>query len=195
MNPTALELHPLCTLFPRLNGGELAALRAFEAVRSDRMAFANFQASDIHEGFWDYQIFDGTAGGAFTSKRPIAHEGCALVLDGFGGMDRWTFTTASPSVRAMKPQKVSSRPKGDVVYFLRAGEFIKVGKATGSARNRVSQLKTGCPFKIEIMATVPGGYELERSIHRRFQSSRAHGEWFHATQELIAFVAEIGSAA
>lgn len=86
-----------------------------------------------------------------------------------------------------------SAPKGEIVYFLRAGDFVKIGKATGAATSRVSQLKTGCPFPIEVVATIPGGYAKEGAIHRRFASIRAHGEWFHATPELLAYVAEVSA--
>lgn len=86
-----------------------------------------------------------------------------------------------------------SAPKDEIVYFLRAGDFVKIGKATGAATSRVSQLKTGCPFPIEVVATIPGGYAKEGALHRRFASIRAHGEWFHATPELLAYVAEVSA--
>lgn len=79
---------------------------------------------------------------------------------------------------------------GEIVYFLRAGGFIKIGKTTGHPDARVAELRTGCPFPIEVIGFIPGGLEDERALHRRFQAIRAHGEWFHATTELLAYIAE-----
>ena len=45
-----------------------------------------------------------------------------------------------------------------------------------------------CPFPIEVIATIPGGYAKERELHNRFSRIRAHGEWFHATDELCAYI-------
>lgn len=82
---------------------------------------------------------------------------------------------------------------GDFVYFMRAGDFVKIGKSTGNPASRLSSLKTGCPFPIEVIATIPGGLSEERGLHKKFSHIRAHGEWFHATEELLTYAADIAS--
>jgi ParB-like chromosome segregation protein Spo0J len=48
-NPLVLELHPLCTLFPRLTGAE------FEALKADIIANGQREPITVHEGF----VLDG----------------------------------------------------------------------------------------------------------------------------------------
>src|SRR5690606_18191870 len=100
---------------------------------------------------------------------------------------RWELDVSfpPPSYRAKKTER------GEIVYFLRAGDFVKIGKATGSAKSRVNQLKTGCPFPIEVMTTVPGGLDKERSLHEQFSHLRSHGEWFHAHPLLLSFIKNV----
>lgn len=107
----------------------------------------------------------------------LEHHGCA-----FSDLE-WVSSSHKVGNRA---EKKSSN--GEIVYFLRAGDFIKIGKATGSPCSRISSLQTGCPFPITELCTVPGGIEKERDLHKRFSGIRAHGEWFHATGELLDFI-------
>lgn len=80
---------------------------------------------------------------------------------------------------------------GAIVYFLAAGPFIKIGKATGDAGTRVAQLQTGCPYHIEIIGEIPGGYTLETRLHRQFRHIHAYGEWFHDAPELRSYISSI----
>lgn len=84
--------------------------------------------------------------------------------------------------------KETSGKDGIVIYFLSAGPFIKIGKATGRADTRVSQLQTGCPYKIEILGAIPGSYPLEARLHRKFRHLHAHGEWFRDEPDLRAHI-------
>lgn len=77
------------------------------------------------------------------------------------------------------------------VYFIRSGENgpIKIGKATGGAESRLSDLQTGNPERLTIVATVPGGLAVEAMFHRRFAAYRRPiGEWFDPGPELLAFI-------
>lgn len=75
------------------------------------------------------------------------------------------------------------------VYFLRGVDTgrIKIGTAMEPAK-RLASLQTGCSERLEIVATVAGDASLERRLHERFKQSRMHGEWFHPTTELVAFI-------
>jgi hypothetical protein len=72
----------------------------------------------------------------------------------------------------------------EVVYFLRAGDYIKIGKATGHPRSRIAQLQTGCPFKIDLVGFIFGGRAREAKLHAQFSHLRTFGEWFLADAEL-----------
>lgn len=81
--------------------------------------------------------------------------------------------------------------RGGYVYFLQAeqGGLIKIGKADNPA-SRVATIRRMSPVPLRILAITPGGYELEQKLHRRFAESRAHGEWFCPTSELLSLIKE-----
>lgn len=193
------QLHPLCSLFPRMAGAEFEALRAFAGVCKNRPALASFHASDEYPGYWDFIISDVDSRDKISSRKPISSEGIALLLNEFGGLCNWALIPYSSEVKH-KPIPISDRiskiPRGlDIVYFLRAGDFIKIGKATGNPMARIATLKTGCPFKIDVMAYMHGGISEERSLHKKFSNLKSHGEWFHADPTLIEHIKSIGTSA
>lgn len=73
------------------------------------------------------------------------------------------------------------------VYFIRSGDLIKIGY-TSDLQNRKSSLQTNNPTKIEILKTIPGGYEVEQQLHHKFAHLNKQGEWFFAAQELLDFI-------
>ncbi len=188
------ELHPLCTLFPRLSGSEFDALRAFSGARKDSPAIADFWADEEASGYWNFSICDVASHEQIKSQRPVAEEAVFLILDAFGGVDNWVLSPCDrPVIGGIKIEDRLDRitRKDEVVYFLRAGDFIKIGKATGSPKARIASMRTGCPFPITVLAYMPGGIKEEFSLHNRFSSIRAHGEWFHADAELVEFIESI----
>lgn len=80
-----------------------------------------------------------------------------------------------------------------VVYFIQAesGGPIKIGY-TSDIRTRVSSLSASSPTPLRVLATVPGGAAVERSLHLRFRRLRQHGEWFTPDADLIAYIEGIG---
>ncbi len=175
------ETHPLCALFPRITESEFSALRSFSCIRRDRLGIADFRAADDESGYWHFSIFDVPSKQQVKSLRPIAGVGVALLLDQYGGRSEWVLTTSAENKRQAMRER-------DIVYFLQAGPFIKIGKTIGCATNRVAQLQTGCPFPIKIISTINGDRSVESGLHRRFSKCRAHGEWFHATPELMDYI-------
>lgn len=79
------------------------------------------------------------------------------------------------------------------VYFIQAvhGGPIKIGTGTDPQR-RLTQLQTGHPAQLQILAIVKGGVKLERELHDRFASVRIHGEWFEPCDDLLGLVEDIG---
>jgi hypothetical protein len=72
-----------------------------------------------------------------------------------------------------------------VVYYVHKGDRIKIGTTTIGEK----RWKT---HGGALLATEPGGFELERQRHERFAASRiGTAEWFQATPELLAWIATL----
>lgn len=74
-----------------------------------------------------------------------------------------------------------TRPRTDVVYYIRFGDRIKIGTST-NLPNRLGSL----PYD-ELLAIEPGNVEREHSRHAQFRAHRVVGqqEWFHVTPEIL----------
>lgn len=69
-------------------------------------------------------------------------------------------------------------PPWPCVYAISAGRSrVKIGHSTDMA-GRFSALQHASPYKLRILATMPGGVAEERWLHREFRKYRKHGEWF-----------------
>ena len=64
-----------------------------------------------------------------------------------------------------------------MVYFIRQGEFIKIG-FTESPLNRLSQLQTANPTNLEVLLIIDGERDLEAKYHELFKDHAHRGEWF-----------------
>lgn len=80
------------------------------------------------------------------------------------------------------------------VYFIEAVgiDRIKIG-VSRDPEARVQQLSTGSPFPLNLLGKLRGGPELERQLQHQFAALHITGEWFHASQELRAFLRQGGS--
>lgn len=79
------------------------------------------------------------------------------------------------------------------VYFVQGvdGGRIKIGVAA-HPRDRLAQLQSMSPVDLRILAITHGGYAREAELHKRFAESRAHGEWFEPTSDLLELIEEVG---
>jgi len=79
------------------------------------------------------------------------------------------------------------------VYFIRSekNHEIKIGFTAGKVEKRLSSLQTAHPYKLQLLATMPGTMEYEKSLHERFASIRLEGEWFKPHPDLLAFISVI----
>ncbi len=70
---------------------------------------------------------------------------------------------------------------GMVVYAVQQGTggAVKIGRANDIGR-RLKSLQTGSPAPLVVLATWPGGAELEHEMHVKYAEYRLHGEWFDA---------------
>jgi T5orf172 domain len=75
------------------------------------------------------------------------------------------------------------------VYFLRGGRrgLIKIGVAVNLPR-RLRALRTASPDPVEILASIPGGFETERLAHYLVSRYRQFGEWFGPAPEVLRLV-------
>lgn len=88
--------------------------------------------------------------------------------------------------------KFRDRPT-PVVYFVQClhRRDIKIGVAVDVQR-RLQNLVTQSGRTLVLLATTGGGRDRERSLHRKFATSRIVGEWFRETPELLEEIARIG---
>ena len=79
------------------------------------------------------------------------------------------------------------------VYFIRSEKThaIKIGFTAGQVEKRLSSLQTAHPYKLQLLATIPGTLEYEKSLHERFASFRLEGEWFQPHPDILAFISVI----
>lgn len=84
-------------------------------------------------------------------------------------------------------------PDSTYMYFMRSGDYIKVGISNNPERRRRELLDplndTAMPDdwngEIQLIAHVPGNRATEMSVHQDFAHLRVKGEWFRAAPELI----------
>jgi len=74
-----------------------------------------------------------------------------------------------------------------LVYFIRLGAYMKIGTSV-DVRSRIGSLSLADG---NLLAVIPGSYDVEREMHQRFARLRSFKEWFYFQDELKAYVAEL----
>lgn len=93
----------------------------------------------------------------------------------------------SPAHRTLRPTNI---------YFATcdAPDFpIKIGMAF-NVRRRMVVLQVSLPYKLILLATMPGTQADEHRLHIGFYQSRLEGEWFARTPELMALISSLRPA-
>jgi hypothetical protein len=78
---------------------------------------------------------------------------------------------------------------GEVVYFIRAGDAIKIGYTTNLAARKRS-LETASAVPLELLGAIPGDRREEARLHRDWWHLHIRGEWFQADEELLRYIRE-----
>lgn len=65
-----------------------------------------------------------------------------------------------------------------MIYFIKAGEFVKIGYCAADPKARRAQLQVGNPVDLRLIAIKEGDMAEEAVWHRRFAHLRVRGEWF-----------------
>lgn len=55
---------------------------------------------------------------------------------------------------------------------------------TKNPLNRLKQVQTGCPYKLEIVLVINGSVKVEKALHRKYKKFKTNGEWFLFRGEL-----------
>lgn len=79
-----------------------------------------------------------------------------------------------------------------MVYLIvdETNTYCKIGNAN-NVQKRLSQLQTGCPFRLRVESFCDGGARLEREMHRDLQEFRLSGEWFKYSDSIKSYFEEI----
>lgn len=82
----------------------------------------------------------------------------------------------------------------ELVYFIgqSGGGAIKIGRSKSPGR-RLADLSVASPVALELLATTPGGQEVERELHKLFRDHHLRGEWFAPHSALLAFIERLKS--
>ena len=90
------------------------------------------------------------------------------------------------------PQAAPTDPAGSSVYFILSEStgLIKIGFSK-SPLARLRLFQAGSGDRITLLASEPGAGLREGVLHRRFKKSRAHGEWFRPSKDLIAYISTL----
>jgi len=87
-----------------------------------------------------------------------------------------------------------------VVYFVERHGFVKIG-TTSDLRSRIYSLNRGdsaipgmTVSPVFLLAVMPGGRPVERSVHQMFAKLRFDGEWFLFEEPLVGFVRSVAAS-
>lgn len=94
--------------------------------------------------------------------------------------------TCQPVDPRLTQERSPHVPKGGI-YFMRAGDRIKIGFSTNPL-DRFKQLQTSSPVDLELLAYLPGTFDDEREMHRLFGSLHVRGEWFQNHPAILRYV-------
>jgi hypothetical protein len=87
------------------------------------------------------------------------------------------------------PGRLLKRSPRGTVYFVRAGDRVKIGFTT-DVRRRISELQTFFPEPLELLLELRGSVLVEHELHRRFADLCLTREWFRLEAPIVRFVGE-----
>lgn len=79
-----------------------------------------------------------------------------------------------------------------IVYFLDAGEFVKIGFTGREVDTRVGELQTGNPQPLKIIGSIMVGDGVDdETFHKRFAMYHHRGEFFKKTPALLSAIHDL----
>lgn len=85
----------------------------------------------------------------------------------------------------LEPINPPSIGTGRCVYFIRSGDYIKIGSSV-NIRKRMKSLQIGNPIKLKLIYY--NNKLSEYLMHNQFSSDYIHGEWFHYSEDIKNFI-------
>lgn len=83
---------------------------------------------------------------------------------------------------------INMQNKHSYVYFVLAGDKIKIGK-TNNIAQRFKQIQIDTNTPPTLLFAMP--FLDEHQIHERFYHLLSHGKWFYADAEIFEFIKEL----
>jgi hypothetical protein len=81
-----------------------------------------------------------------------------------------------------------------MIYFIKdtGTQAIKIGHSARRPEDRIGELQTGNPHKLQLLGTVPGTECDEVRYHDQFAAYRLEGEWFQGDiiEDVLTIIAE-----
>jgi len=85
------------------------------------------------------------------------------------------------------------KPKPDssgYVYFIQqkdVPDLFKIGKTKRDPKRRLRELQTGNPNELIIVITIQSKnmHVLESTLHKKYEYTREHGEWFRLPASVV----------
>ena len=74
-----------------------------------------------------------------------------------------------------------------LVYFIRLGPYVKIGTSV----DVLSRIGTLSLAPGNLLAVIPGSYDVEHAAHKRFARLRAFREWFYLQDAVLDYVLDL----
>jgi DNA-binding XRE family transcriptional regulator len=74
-----------------------------------------------------------------------------------------------------------------MIYFIKQNDFIKIGY-TNNLKNRLNQLQTSSPVRLEVLGLIKGDKSDEKKHHDLFKNFCSNGEWFILNEEIKNYI-------
>jgi hypothetical protein len=86
-------------------------------------------------------------------------------------------------------RKVPNQKDLTFIYFVRSGEFIKIGQSR-RWKQRVETMQVGSPHTLIVLLILKAEPKLESKLHNWFRTDHFRGEWFHSGPAILAYIKE-----
>lgn len=155
----------------------------------------HFPVCSLHREYLDEEMFNSSSAELIQMQARCIEELESELLRARGGAAEWRRLAHAKHGNLAGESYKPVPARDSFVYFIKGGDYIKIGKADNPAA-RFAQLQLGGvimpegirPADINMMAIERGGYEREIELHRKFSDTRVVGEWFHASEALAAYI-------
>jgi hypothetical protein len=104
------------------------------------------------------------------------------------GIEDGTRSSAPPA----NPNTLRRILDGGYVYFIKAGDHIKIGFTT-KPDMRLKGLATGSASEIVVLAMIPARQAEERKAHAALADHRVRGEWFTDCEPVRSYMSRLAA--